>query len=250
MAIVFTVQLSTCHRSVGAAPPFTDCPDCMHNTQGHRNTQIITIHPSFSRNDQSSPPALLHFAHPSTARTTSAGPRRPHTSSSNHPASDLDFGRPTTPLLPSYSYHTVTEPRLIQSQSSPRFINARLFLDFAQRDSFSSSPPVRSAQSSLALPFSSTRLSNSPRQSRLLSRAVSSPSTACPLAPIWSCHSILTALPTPDSAACLLALSLYSHAAVADRLIPHPHHPKPFSTWFGSQDTTTCLGHLHRTSTQ
>lgn len=106
-----------------------------------------------------------------------------------------------------------------------------------------SSPVVRPVRpvpraSTPCPPF--TRLSTS---SAVSSRLVPChrPRLRCNLAPIWSCHSIFTALPTPDSVACLLARYLatrQSHAGLS------PAPTTPSHSLAGSQDTSNCLGHL------
>lgn len=112
----------------------------------------------------------------------------------------------------------------------------RVCFSTAQLSSNPFSPSSPFCQSALLLVHSEHLLG-----SLVSSRAVSSPSLLCNLAPIWSCHSIFTALPTPDSVACLLARSL------ATRQSQTVHSPTPTSlshSLGGSQDTSNCLGHL------
>lgn len=124
------------------------------------------------------------------------------------PPGDLDFGRPSQTPAGSYSYRTVTEPRLIQSQaiqSKPgqpaAHQCASVSLDCPVSSSSPSSPPVPCASPPCPV---SPRLSTCPAvSSRLV--PCHRPRLFCNLAPIWSCHPIFTALPTPDSVACLLA---------------------------------------------
>ncbi|KAH8770966.1 hypothetical protein F5883DRAFT_52681 [Diaporthe sp. PMI_573] len=120
MAIVLTAHLSSVH-------------------EGHTNNNKE----SFEKRPVQ--PGLFHFAHPSAAHTTSAGPRRPHTQAqSNHPPRDLDFGRPTTPLF--HRIHTILLPNLVSSRASPALgPSMRVCFSTAQRDS-PSSPPVRLAR--------------------------------------------------------------------------------------------------------
>lgn len=230
MTIVFTAR---CRRSLGAAP---------RSLRTTRNTQIIIIVPFENRPVQSSLAPLCSPTHPHhQCRPTTT------THTLKQPPGDLDFGRPSQTPAGSYSYRTVTEPRLIQSQaiqSNPW--EARTALGSSMRVCFSTaqlssspfSPPARPA--SPPCPVCTLLSTSSAVSSRLV--PCHRPRLFCNLAPIWSCHSIFTALSTPDSVACLLAV-LSSHAAVADRTNPPPPpaqailsvvrkiHPIASATW-------------------
>lgn len=110
MTIVFTAY---CHVPLGAALAFT--------TRTNNNNKSCENRPVQSNALLRSPTRPHHQCRP----TTTAHKLK-------QPPGDLDCGRPSHTPAGSYSYHTVTEPRLIQSQpgqASPRLINARLFLD-------------------------------------------------------------------------------------------------------------------------
>lgn len=227
MTIVFTAY---CHVPLGAALAFT--------TRTNNNNKSFQNRPVQSNALLRSPTRPHHQCRP----TTTAHKLK-------QPPEDLDCGRPSHTPAGSYSYRTVTEPRLIQSQASqasPRLINARLFLDCpALYETVQPVQPVQSFQPVLpVLPVRPALCAldrEPPRQSRLVSVPCHRPRLLCTLAPIWSCHSIFTALPTPDLVACLLARSL------ATRQSQTVHSPTPTSPSHypgGSQNTSRCLGHL------
>lgn len=97
--------------------------------------------------------------------------------------------------------------------------------------------PVRPA--SLPCPVCTRQSTSSATSSRLV--PCHRPRLLCNLAPIWSCQSIFTALPTPDSVACLLARSL---ATRQSHTVHSPTPTSPSHCLGGSQDTSNCLGLL------
>lgn len=103
----------------------------------------------------------------------------------------------------------------------------RVCFSTAQLSSSPSSPPSPSCQHALPTVCSTERLLGS----LVSSRAVSSHSTS-----LQSSPNLVLSLHLHGSSYSrfghLPARALSSHAAVARRTIPHPHHPKPFSRWF------------------
>lgn len=103
----------------------------------------------------------------------------------------------------------------------------RVSFSTAQLSRSPSSPPSPSCQHALPTVHSTERLLGS----LVSSRAVSSPSTS-----LQSSPNLVLSLHLHGSSYSrfghLPARALSSHAAVARRTIPHPHHPKPFSRWF------------------
>lgn len=211
------------------------CPSLLGRRAALTNhAQIIT---SPSRNDQSSPVQSSPLHLPT---------------------------HPSTPLLQAHDDHT-------QAQATTRRSRLRETISYPCRIVFllprhrtSSHPePVQPVQPSVHQCASVSRLPSSPVRpdcqsvsaslpcpvpARLSTfSAVSSrlvpchrPRLLCNLAPIWSCHSILTAPSTPDSVACLLARSLATRQSVSQSVTP-PTRPSHFLA--GSQNTPICPGH-------
>lgn len=113
----------------------------------------------------------------------------------------------------------------------------RVCFSTAQLSSSFSSPPARSASSHC--PACNQLSTSSAVSSRLV--PCHRPQLLCNLAPIWSCQSILTAPPTPDSVACLLARSL---ATRQSHTVHSPTPTSPSHCLRGSQNTSNCLGLL------
>lgn len=113
----------------------------------------------------------------------------------------------------------------------------RVCFSTAQLSSSFSSPPARSASS--PCPACNQLSTSSAVSSRLV--PCHRPQLLCNLAPIWSCQSILTPLPTPDSVACLLARSL---ATRQSHTVHSPTPTSPSHSLRGSQNISNCLGLL------
>lgn len=152
MTIVFTAY---CHVPLAAALAFT--------TRTNNNNKSFENRPVQSNALLRSPTRPHHQCRP----TTTAHKLK-------QPPEDLDCGRPSHTPAGSYSYRTVTEPRLIQSQASqasPRLINARLFLDCpALYDSVQSVQSIQPVLPVLGVRPALCALDREPpRQSRLVS---------------------------------------------------------------------------------
>lgn len=115
----------------------------------------------------------------------------------------------------------------------------RVCFSTAQLSSSPSSPPVRSV--SPPCPVCNQLSTSSAVSSRLV--PCHRPQLLCNLAPIWSCQSIFTALPTPDLVACLLARSLATRQSHTVLSTP-PTPTSPSHCVRGSQYTSNCLGLL------
>jgi hypothetical protein len=140
---------SSCHLSVqgGLRQPFT--ADIAGTENYHKSFEARPVQPRPCS-------TLLTHPAPNTTSWRLAHDEHTHSRSSNHPPGRSRLRETSGTPVRSYSNHTVTEPRLIQSQSSPRFINARLFARLCpacQRDSFfPGSPSVQHPSLSCGLP--------------------------------------------------------------------------------------------------